>query len=109
MALVASSPRSLPLSHRWAFVHRYTRLLKVDGLPGIRLHLADAVDPVWHATEETIGLDDAPIPFWAFAWAGGLALSRWLIDHPDEAAGRTVLDFATASGLVRIVAARLGA
>jgi predicted nicotinamide N-methyase len=67
------------------------------------------VDPVWHATEETLGVDDAPIPFWAFAWAGGLALSRWLIDHPDEVAGRTVLDFATGSGLVGIVAARLGA
>jgi len=109
MARVESSPRRLPLSHRRAFVQRHTRLRKVDGLPGIRLHLADAVDPVWHATEETIGLDDAPIPFWAFAWAGGLALSRWLIDHPDEVAGRTVLDFATGSGLVGIVAARLGA
>jgi len=109
MARVESSPRRLPLSHRRAFVQRHTRLREVDGLPGIRLHLADAVDPVWHATEETIGLDDAPIPFWAFAWAGGLALSRWLIDHPDEVAGRTVLDFATGSGLVGIVAARLGA
>jgi len=109
MARVESSPRRLPLSHRRAFVQRHTRLRKVDGLPGIRLHLADAVDPVWHATEETLGLDDAPIPFWAFAWAGGLALSRWLIDHPDEVAGRTVLDFATGSGLVGIVAARVGA
>ena len=109
MARVESSPRRLPLSHRRAFVQRHTRLRKVDGLPGIRLHLADAVDPVWHATEETLGLDDAPIPFWAFAWAGGLALSRWLIDHPDEVAARTVLDFATGSGLVGIVAARVGA
>ena len=109
MARVESSPRRLPLSHRRAFVQRHTRLREVDGLPGIRLHLADAVDPVWHATEETLGVDDAPIPFWAFAWAGGLALSRWLIDHPDEVAGRTVLDFATGSGLVGIVAARLGA
>ena len=109
MARVESSPRRLPLSHRRAFVQRHTRLRKVDGLPGIRLHLADAVDPVWHATEETLGVDGAPIPFWAFAWAGGLALSRWLIDHPDEVAGRTVLDFATGSGLVGIVAARVGA
>lgn len=109
MSRVESSPRRLPLSHRRAFVQRHTRLREVDGLPGIRLHLADAVDPVWHATEETLGVDGAPIPFWAFAWAGGLALSRWLIDHPDEVAGRTVLDFATGSGLVGIVAARLGA
>ena len=78
-------------------------------MPGIRLHLADAVDPLWHATEEALAVDGAPIPFWAFAWAGGLALSRWLIEHPDEVAGRSVLDFATGSGLVGIVAARLGA
>ena len=93
MARVESSPRRLPLSHRRAFVQRHTRLREVDGLPGIRLHLADAVDPVWHATEETLGVDDAPIPFWAFAWAGGLALSRWLIDHPDVVAGRTVYEY----------------
>ena len=78
-------------------------------MPGVRLHLADAVDPVWHASEETLGIDGAPIPFWAFAWAGGLALSRWLLDHPDAVADRTVLDFATGSGLVGIVAACLGA
>ena len=78
-------------------------------MPGIRLHLADAVDPVWHATEEALGVDGAPIPFWAFAWAGGLALGRWLLDHPDAVADRTVLDLATGSGLVGIVAARLGA
>jgi predicted nicotinamide N-methyase len=103
------SPRRLPLSHRRAFVQRHTRLREVDGLPGIRLHLADAVDPVWHATEELLEIDGAPIPFWAFAWAGGLALSRWLVDHADAIAARTVLDFATGSGLVAIVAASLGA
>ena len=78
-------------------------------MPGVRLHLADAVEPVWHALEETLGIDGAPIPFWAFAWAGGLALSRWLQEHPDEVAGRQVLDLATGSGLVAIVAARCGA
>src|SRR5689334_16147367 len=108
MSRVESSPRRLPLSHRRSFVQRNTRLRDVDGLPGIRLRLADAVDPVWHATEEALGIDGAPIPFWAFAWAGGLALSRWLIEHPEEVAGRTVLDFATGSGLVGIVAARQG-
>jgi predicted nicotinamide N-methyase len=81
----------------------------VDGVPGVRLHLADAVEPVWHATEEALGIDGAPIPFWAFAWAGGLALARWLVEHPEEVAGRSVLDFATGSGLVAVVAARLGA
>ena len=78
-------------------------------MPGIRLHLAEAVEPLWHAVEETLGTDGAPIPFWAFAWAGGLALSRWLLEHPEEVAGRQALDFATGSGLVAIVAARCGA
>ena len=109
MSGVESSRRRLPLSHRRAFVQRHTRLREVDGLPGIRLYLADAVDPVWHATEEALGVDSAPIPFWAFAWAGGIALSRWLLDHPDDVAGRSVLDLATGSGIVGIVAARLGA
>ena len=109
MSRVEPSPRRLPLSHRRAFVQRHTRLREVEGVPGVRLHLADAVDPLWHATEEAVGVDGAPIPFWAFAWAGGLALSRWLIEHPDQAADRSVLDFATGSGLVAIVAAQLGA
>jgi predicted nicotinamide N-methyase len=109
MSHIESSPRRIPLSHRRAFVQRHTRLREVDGLPGIRLHLADAVDPVWHATEAMLGTDGAAIPFWAFAWAGGLALSQWLVAHPEEVVGRTLLDFATGSGLVAIVASRLGA
>jgi predicted nicotinamide N-methyase len=101
--------RRLPLSHRRAFVQRHTRLREVEGVSDVRLHLADAVEPVWHAVEETLGIDGAPIPFWAFAWVGGLALARWLQEHPHEVAGRRVLDFATGSGLVAIVAARCGA
>jgi predicted nicotinamide N-methyase len=81
----------------------------VDGVPGVRLHLADAVEPVWHATEAALEVEDAAIPYWAFAWAGGLALARWLQAHPDEVEGRTVLDVATGSGLVAIVAAQAGA
>ena len=103
------SPRRLPLSHRRAFVQRHTRLREVDGVPGVRLHLADAVESVWAATEEALAIDGAPIPYWAFAWAGGLALARWLQEHPAEVAGRTVLDFATGSGLVAIVAGQAGA
>jgi predicted nicotinamide N-methyase len=109
MATEQVIPRRLPLSHRRAFVQRHTRLQDVDGVPGLRLHLADAVEPLWHAAERTLGIEAAPIPFWAFAWAGGLALARWLQAHPDEVAGRRVLDFATGSGLVAIVAARSGA
>jgi predicted nicotinamide N-methyase len=102
-------PRALPLSHRRAFVARHTRLRPVDGVPGIRLHLADEVEPVWRATEEATGEEGAPIPFWAFAWAGGLALARYVDEHPDTVAGREVLDMATGSGLVALVAARAGA
>lgn len=98
-----------PLSHRRSFVRRHTRLRDVEGLDGIRLYLAEAVEPVWHATEEAVGTEGEPIPFWAFAWAGGLALARYVQDHPEAVLGARVLDFATGSGLVAIVAARAGA
>jgi predicted nicotinamide N-methyase len=90
-------------------VARHTRLQDVAGLTGIRLHLADDAAPVWQATEAALGMTGAPIPFWAFAWAGGLALARHLEDHPEEVRGRRVLDFASGSGLVAIAAARAGA
>ena len=106
---MSTRDRPLPLSHRRAFVARHTRLRPVDGVPGLRLHLADEVEPVWRATEEATGTDGAPIPFWAFAWAGGLALARYVDEHPDTVAGRGVLDMATGSGLVALVAARAGA
>jgi predicted nicotinamide N-methyase len=78
-------------------------------MPGVRLHLASSVEEVWSALEDTVGGEGEPIPFWAFAWAGGLALSRWLREHPDAVAGKSVLDLATGSGLVAIVAAQSGA
>jgi predicted nicotinamide N-methyase len=100
-------------SERRALVARFTRLRPVPGIPELRLHLADEAEPVWAAIAAATGVDVAadavPIPFWAFAWAGGLALSRFVIDHPDEIRGRRVLDFATGSGLVAIAAARAGA
>jgi predicted nicotinamide N-methyase len=97
------------LSHRRAFVSHHTRLRELEGVPGIRLHLADEVETLWPATEQVLGVDGAPIPFWAFAWAGGLALTRWLLEHPEEVRGLRVLDLATGSGLVAIAAARAGA
>jgi predicted nicotinamide N-methyase len=101
--------RRLPLSHRRSFVRRHTRLREVDGLPGIRLHLADEVEHLWPATERELGTDGAPVPFWAFAWAGGLSLAGYLLDHPDEVRGRRVIDVASGSGLVAIAAAKAGA
>jgi predicted nicotinamide N-methyase len=90
-------------------VAHHTRLQPVPGIPGIRLHLADDVAPVWHATEAALGVGGAPIPFWAFAWAGGLALARFVQEHPDEVQGRRILDLATGSGLVAIAAVLAGA
>jgi predicted nicotinamide N-methyase len=101
--------RRIPLSHRRAFVAHHTRLRPVPGLPGIRLHLADEATSLWQATETALGRTGLPIPFWAFAWSGGLALARFVDDHPGVVRGLTVLDFATGSGLVAIAAARAGA
>jgi predicted nicotinamide N-methyase len=92
-----------------AFVLRHTTLLPVPDLPEIRLHLADDVLPVWHALQQASGDPDAPLPYWAVAWGGGLALSRYLVDHPEAVAGRRVLDLASGSGLCAIAAMRAGA
>lgn len=102
-------PAALSLALRRSFVARHTRLRPVEGLDGIRLHLADDVETLWPAVEAVLGIDGAPIPFWAFAWAGGLALGRYVQEHPDAVRGRRVLDLATGSGLAAIVAARAGA
>ena len=94
---------------RRAFVRRHTRLQDVPEVPGLRLHLGDDVTAVWRRSGEFLGQADPPLPFWAFAWSGGLAVARYLLDHPDEVAGRRVVDVASGSGLCAIVAARLGA
>ncbi len=94
---------------RRAFVLRHTRMTPVPGVPGLRLHLASEVLPLWHAVQQELGDPDAPLPYWAFAWAGGLALACYLAEHPEAVAGRRVFDLATGSGLVAIAAARAGA
>ncbi|MEO8229404.1 MAG: 50S ribosomal protein L11 methyltransferase [Chloroflexota bacterium] len=106
---IGDAPRRVPRSHRRALVLRHTLLGPVEGVAEVRLHLADETAPVWRATEAALGLDGAPIPFWAFAWAGGLAIARFLQEHPDEVIGKHVIDFATGSGLCAIVAMRQGA
>ena len=92
-----------------AFILANTRLQRPPHAPELQLWLADEVTPIWRMTEEELGALGLPPPFWAFAWAGGQALARYLLDHPDEVAGRTVLDFATGSGLVAIAALCAGA
>jgi predicted nicotinamide N-methyase len=65
--------------------------------------------PIWQRTEEELGEIGLPPPFWAFAWAGGQALSRYVLDHPQQVVGKSVLDLATGSGLVAIAAWKAGA
>ena len=92
-----------------AFIRAQTRLLPVPHAPEIVLHLADEATELWLKTEEELGEIGLPPPFWAFAWAGGQALARYILDHPDIVAGKRVLDFASGSGLVAIAAAKAGA
>jgi predicted nicotinamide N-methyase len=98
---VAADPR--------AFVLRHTRLRPVPGAEHLRLHLADDVLPLWRATQLETHDDDAPLPYWAFAWAGGLALARYLVDHPDRVSGKRVFDVASGSGLCALAALQAGA
>ena len=92
-----------------AFVLRHTRLRPVPGLGEIRLHLADDVLPLWRALQVETGDPDTPLPFWAFAWGGGLAIGRYLRDHPETVAGRRVFDLGSGSGLCAIAALVAGA
>ena len=91
------------------FVQHNTVIAAPPLIPEIRLHLATEVTPLWQATEETLAGNALPPPFWAFAWAGGQALARYLLDNPEVVAGREVLDFGAGSGLVAIAAAKAGA
>jgi predicted nicotinamide N-methyase len=101
--------RRVPLARRRGLVARHTRLQPLEDVPGVRLHLADDVGPVWRATEAALGVTSTPIPFWAFAWAGGIAVARYLLERPDVVEDRDVLDFATGSGLCGIAAMKAGA
>jgi predicted nicotinamide N-methyase len=90
------------------FIRERTAPAPVPYVPELVLFQASELTPLWHATaRELRGWDDSP--YWAFPWAGGQALARHVLDHPEVVAGRRVLDFATGSGLVAIAAARAGA
>ena len=91
------------------FIRANTVLQPVPLAPEIVLHLADETVPLWTKTEDELGEAGLPPPFWAFAWAGGQALARYVLDHPDSVRGKTVLDLASGSGLVGIAACKAGA
>ncbi len=96
------------LESRTEFIRTNTRIVAVAGLP-IRLFTADELTPIWEATEKDLARESIAPPFWAFPWAGGQALSRYLLDHPETVRGKRVLDLASGSGLVAIAAAIAGA
>jgi predicted nicotinamide N-methyase len=97
----ASAWRDFVLANTWPIAPPLT--------PEIRLRLAHEAVPIWRKTEEELGAMGVEPPFWAFAWAGGQALARYVIDNPALLEGRRALDFASGSGLVAIAAAKTGA
>lgn len=92
-----------------SFIHANTEISSPPLAPEIRLHLATEVTPIWQATEQSLSRWGTPPPFWAFAWAGGQALARYILDHPATVAGKEVLDICSGSGIVAIAAAKAGA
>ena len=91
------------------FILDNTALMAPPHVPEILLHLADEAHDLWQRTEDELVEIGLPPPFWAFAWAGGQGLARYVLDHPEAVLGRRVLDFASGSGLVAIAAMKAGA
>ena len=96
-------------SAREAFIAANTILTTAPLIPELRLHLATEITPLWQATEATLETTGLPPPYWAFAWVGGQAVARHILDHPELVRGRRVLDFAAGCGLIALAAARAGA
>ena len=85
-----------------------TALLPVPLAPEISLHLFDRPAGLFDLSGGEFRSDEPP-PFWAFVWAGGQALARYVLDHPGAVAGKRVHDLATGSGIAAIAAAKAGA
>jgi predicted nicotinamide N-methyase len=94
---------------RLHFVREHTRLADVPLVPELQVYRADAVTPVWFELARLLDDDDVDVPFWCVPWAGGQALARYVLDHPELVRGKRVLDFACGGGLVAMAAARAGA
>ena len=102
-------PGMHPAADRPDFIRRHTEIASPPIVPELRLHLATEVTPLWQATERLLQDAQLPPPFWAFAWPGGQAIARYLLDEPAVIAGRRVLDLGAGSGIAGIAAARAGA
>ena len=94
---------------RARFIRENTTLMAPPLVPELQLHLAHEAVPLWQKTEEELGEMGLAPPFWAFAWAGGQALARHVLDHPELVGGKRVIDLASGSGLVGIAAMKAGA
>ena len=103
-SLVPADPQSAK-----RFILENTKPIAPPLVPEITLRLAEESLPIWQKTEDELGELNVPPPFWAFAWAGGQAVSRYLLDHPEICRGRTVLDIGAGSGISAIAAAKTGA
>lgn len=99
----------MPARDNLAFVRSQTTLDRTSFVPEITLHLASAITPIWQATEAWLAERNMDPPFWAFAWPGGQALARYVLDNPASIAGCRVLDFAAGSGIAAIACALAGA
>jgi predicted nicotinamide N-methyase len=91
------------------FVRAHTAVSRAALVPEVALHLASEITPIWRATEDWLRQANIEPPFWAFAWPGGQALAREVLDRPGIARGRRVLDFAAGCGVAAIAAAMRGA
>lgn len=98
-----------PAAAMAACIRNNTEIVTPPLVPEFRLHLATEITPIWEATEAALEDKGLMPPFWAFAWPGGQALARLLLDQPDWVAGKRVLDFAAGCGLASLAAARAGA
>ncbi|WP_421792509.1 class I SAM-dependent methyltransferase [Hyphobacterium sp.] len=102
----------MPLKHGESesdFIRRVTARMTPPLVPELQLHLAEESIALWEKTEEALEAVGLPPPFWAFAWAGGQALARYVLDHPDTVRNKSVLDFAAGGGIAGIGAAKAAA
>ena len=104
-----SDPLPEPPRAPSTFVREQTTLASPRLIPEIAIYGANELNPLWHASQDELAENGVPPPYWAFAWAGGQALARYLLDTPEAVRGKRVLDFAAGSGLCAIAALKAGA